>query len=350
MNERRTRVIIARMALFHRKPEPDPDESRMSLGEHLEELRACVARSLVALLVACLACIWPAKYLLELIARPVVLTLRRHGQPDSFLATGPVESLLVYIKVVLIFALIIAGPYVIYQLWGFVAAGLYKRERQWVRRLVPVSVGLFLAGVAFMYVFALLLSLNFLVGFSGWLPLPNPQPNALERVLLRVPTLEGLTSQPDIAHTPVVPLLVQDPPDPPEGALWVNMPDAKLKVRWPGETYSVQLLRDDQRALVTTHFRIGEYLSFVLILTIAFGLAFQMPLVVVFLARAGIVPVETFRKYRKIVILVILFIAGLLAPPDLLSHLMLSGPMLLLFELGLWLAARRERSVAAETP
>jgi sec-independent protein translocase protein TatC len=338
------------MALFRRKPEPDSDETRMSLGEHLEELRGCVARSLVALLVACLACIWPAKYLLEFIARPVVLTLRRHGQPDSFLATSPVESLLVYIKVVLIFALIIAGPYIIYQLWNFVAAGLYKRERQWVARLVPVSVGLFLAGVAFMYVFALLLSLNFLVGFSGWLPLPRATPNALERALLHVPTLGVPASQPGIDAAPVLPLLNDDPPNPPVGALWVNMPDAKLKLRWPSETYSVQLQRDDQRAMVTTHFRIGEYLSFVLILTIAFGTAFQMPLVVLFLARAGIVPVATFRKYRKIVILVILLIAGLLAPPDLLSHLMLSGPMLLLFELGLWLAARRERGEVPAAP
>ncbi len=335
------------MALFRRQREPSPDDTRMTLGEHLEELRACVARSLVALVAACLLCIWPAKYLLELVARPMVLALRKHGQPDSFLATGPVESLLVYIKVVLIFGLIVAGPYILHQLWSFIAKGLYRRERQWVRRLVPTSVGLFLAGVVFMYLFALLLSLNFLVGFSGWLPLPAAKPTALERTLLRLPETPAPTTQPSISDAPVVPLLEQDPCDPPVGMIWVNMPDAKLKVRWPGETYSVQVLRDDRRALVTTHFRIGEYLSFVLVLTVAFGVAFQMPLVVVFLARSGIVPVETLRKYRKIVILVVVFIAGLLAPPDLLSHLTLTAPMLLLFELGLFLAARGEKATTA---
>lgn len=328
------------MALFRRRAQTDPEATRMTLGEHLEELRVCVARSLIALLITCLACIWPSKYLLELIARPVVLVLRRHGQPDSFLATGPVETLLVYVKVVLIFGLVLGAPYILYQLWSFVAAGLYQRERQWVRRIVPISVGLFLAGVVFMYVFALMLSLNFLVGFSGWLPLPAPRPNALERTLLHVPQFTEPSSQPGIALAPVVPLLDEDPATPPVGSLWVNMPDGKLKVRWPGETYSLQLLRDDQRALVTTHFRIGEYLTFVLVLMIAFGTAFQMPLVVVFLVRTGLVPIETFKQYRKIVILIILFIAGLLAPPDLLSHLMLSGPMILLFELGLWVAAR----------
>ncbi len=313
----------------------------MTLGEHLDELRVRVMRCLIALIVACLACIWPAKYLLEIIARPMVLALRRHGQPDSFLATSPVETIVVYIKIVVIFGLLIAGPYVIYQLWGFVATGLHRHEKKWVYRLVPASIGLFLTGVVFMYVFVLLVTLNFLVGFGEWLPLPRAKPNIVEEKLLGIKRLELPTSGPAITDAPVVPLFNEDPADPPVGALWVNVADRKLKVRWPDETYSVQLLRDDRRAMVTTHFRIGEYLSFVLILMIAFGLAFQMPLVVVFLVRAGIVSVETFRKYRKIVILLIVIIAGCLAPPDLLSHLLLSGPMIGLFELGLLLARRR---------
>jgi Sec-independent protein secretion pathway component TatC len=338
------------MALFRRHGETDPEQTRMTLGEHLEELRGCLIRSLIALVAACLLCIWPAKYLLEFIARPAVLALRRHDQPDSFLAIGPVETLLVYIKVVLIFGLILSAPYILHQLWSFVAKGLYRRERAWVRRLVPTSVGLFIAGVVFMYLFALVLSLNFLVGFSNWLPLPSPKPTALDRLLLHISQPTVPETQPSIADAPRVPLLSDDPCDPPVGAVWIDMPGAKLKVRWPNETFSVQLQRDDRRAMVTTHFRIGEYLSFVLVLTIAFGLAFQMPLVVVFLARTGIVPVETLRKYRKVVVVVVVFIAGLLAPPDLLSHLTLTAPMLLLFEIGLFLAARGEKQAAARGP
>lgn len=313
----------------------------MTLGEHLEELRGCVIRSLVALVAACLLMIWPAKYLLEVIARPVVLALRRHGQPDSFLATGPVESILVYIKVVVIFGLVIAAPYILYQLWSFIAVGLHRHEKKWVHRIVPTSVGLFVAGVIFMYFFALLVSLNFLVGFSGWLPLPQPKPNALERLVLHTPKVELPESQPRMTEAPRVPLLDEDPPNPPAGSLWVNLPDSKLKLRLPDErTYSVQLLRDDRRALVTTHFRIGQYLTFVLLMTVAFGVAFQMPLAIVFLARTGIVPAATMRKHWRIVVLIIVFVAGLLAPPDLLSHLMLSGPMILLYWLGLVLAGR----------
>ncbi len=332
------------MAESKKLPSPDPDDLRMSLGDHLEALRGCVIRSLLALLLVCIACIWPAKYLLEIIARPMVLASRAHGQPDSFLATSPVESILVYIKVVIISGIIIAGPYIIWELWHFVAAGLYSHEKRWVYRLVPASVGLFMAGVIFMYTFVLIVSLNFLVGFGGWLPLPQGKPTALDRLLLGEREVQVPATQPALEEAPRIVLLDEDPAAPPVGAVWVNLSDRKLKVAVPNnETYSIQLLRDDARALVTNHFKIGEYLSFVLVLTIAFGVAFQMPLVVVFLVGAQIVSVQTLRSYRKIVIFIIVVIAGILAPPDLMSHLLLSGPMVVLFELGLLLAARTER-------
>ena len=322
------------------KRERGPEDTRMTLGEHLEELRGCLLRSLIALVLTCVLCIWPAKYLLAVLVRPVVLTLRAHGQPDTLLATSPVESIAVYIKVVLIAGLVIAGPYVLHQFWTFVAAGLYPREKTWVRRLVPTSVSLFAAGVIFGYVFALLLSLNFLVGFSDWLPLPKPHPTLLERKVLGLAPGEETTTRPASTTFPTIPVVDEDPNHAPPGSVWFNVLDSRLKVHTEERTYSYQFQRDERRAMVTTHFRIGEYLSFVLVLTLAFGTAFQLPLVVIFLVRSGIVPVATFRKYRKVVILVIVFLAGVLAPPDLLSHLLLSGPMILLFEVGLLVARR----------
>jgi Sec-independent protein secretion pathway component TatC len=319
----------------------------MTIGEHLDELRGCVARSLAALVVACLICIWPSRYLLEWLARPMVLAVRKYGQPDSFLATSPAENLLVYIKVVIIFGLILAAPYIIHQLWSFVASGLYPHEKRWVHRLVPLSVGLFVAGVLFMYAFVLVVSLNFLVGFSTWLPLPNPTPNFYERHLVGIRAPDLPASQPGVGPAPAVPLLGADPREPPVGAVWVNVSEQKLKVRALHETYSVQLLRDDRRALVTTHFRIGEYLSFVLTMVVAFGVAFQMPLVVAFLGRTGIVPAKTLRKYRRVVILAIAVVAGILAPPDLFSMLLLGVPMVGLFEVGLLFTGRKPMPAAA---
>lgn len=336
---------------------PDPDaqrkdesEGRMSIGEHLEELRGRVIRGLLAFVVVCIPCIWLARYLLALIARPVVLALRRHGQPDNFLQTSPVEAVLIYIKVVVIAGFVIAGPYILYQLWSFVAVGLYPHERKWVRRMIAPSIGLFLLGVAFMYSVVLLVSLNFLVGFGSWMRLPEVNPTAVERVLLGEREVTPPGSQPGIEASPTVPLLLADPQEPPAGHVWFNLRQNKLKLRGSdGNTYSLQLQQDTQRALVTTHFKIGQYLTFVLTMTIAFGVAFQMPLAVLFLVRSGIVPIATLRKYRKIVILIIVFTAGILAPPDVLSHLLLSGPMILLFEIGLLLARRSERRAASDS-
>ncbi len=320
----------------------------MTLGEHLEELRACILRSLAAIAIACILCIWPARYVLEILARPVILALRRHGQPDSFLATSPIEAFLIYVKVVLISGLIVAAPYVIHQIWSFIAAGLYPHERQKVTRLVPISVGLFMAGVVFMYAFALVVSLNFLIGFSTWLPLPRARPTALERLLLGEHGPQTVTTRPG-AEPVQVPALPDDPPQPRPGSVWFNQLERKLKFRGADGVYSVQLLRDDKRSLVTTHFKIGDYLTFVLVLTIAFGLGFQVPLVVVFLVRAGIVSIETLRRHRKIIIFGIVVITGGFTPPDLFSYLLLMGPMIGLFEVGM-LFAEREAKKRRQTP
>ena len=63
----------------------------MTIGEHLDELRACLVRSILALIIGCLLCIWHARYLLELLARPLIIALSVHGQPDNLLATSPVD-------------------------------------------------------------------------------------------------------------------------------------------------------------------------------------------------------------------------------------------------------------------
>ncbi|MFH1747703.1 MAG: twin-arginine translocase subunit TatC [Planctomycetota bacterium] len=321
--------------------------TRMTIGEHLDELRGCLIRSLLALFAACIVCIWPAKFLLWILVRPVVLALQANDQPTSLLATNPVENIVVYIKVVVIFGVILAGPYIIYQFWNFIAVGLYKREKAWVYKLVPISIGLFVTGVLFMYVFALVVSLNFLVGFSSWLPLPQPEPNFFERQVMRFGAETQPATQPTAGNWPTLPVLFEDPEEPPPGAVWFNDFEHRFKVCLGDRVYSYQFQRDDRRAMVTTHFKIGEYLSFVMVLTVAFGLAFQLPLVVIFLARSGLVPVEKFRKYRKPAILIIVFIAGMLAPPDLLSHVLLSGPMIVLFEIGLFLAGRQQAAKEA---
>ena len=313
----------------------------MSVGEHLDELRSRLIRCIVVYVVAVLLLIWPAKYLLSMIVRPAVLALQANNQPTTLLQTSPTETMLIYLKVIFAFALIITAPYTLFQIWQFVAAGLYPQEKRWVTRLVPWSVGLFFAGVSFMYAIVLLISLNFLINFSSWIPLPQPTPNALEKRLLQ---LSG--DSPEDSNIPVLPqfpIFAADPNDPQPGNYWVNSTDTYLKVRLKKHTWGAKLTQLDHRPLATTHFKIGDYLSFVFSMTIAFGLAFQVPLIVLALVKMRIFSVAQLQKMRGYVYLIIAIVAGILAPPEFLSHMLLWVPMLLLFESGLLIAGRSER-------
>lgn len=319
------------------KPRSDnPEEYKMTLGEHLDELRGCLVRSLAALVAACVLCAWPAQFLLEWTVQPLKLALREHGQPETLLATSPTESLLVYLKVVIFLGLTIASPYVIHQIWSFVGKGLYAREKTWVYKLAPASAGLFVVGVAFMYVFVLYLSLSFLIGFGTWLPSPPAQATWIQALLGAQPRPPATQPAPGPAPSSI-PVVFEDPREPKPGDVWLNATEMKLKAQAADRTVSVHVQDDSRQSLVTTHFRIGDYLTFVMVLALGFGLAFQIPLVVIFLVRSGIAPRATLARSRKFVVLIIVIIAGALAPPDLVSHLLLAGPMILLFELGLWL-------------
>lgn len=321
------------------EPRPDAlDEARMSVGEHLDELRTRLVRCLVAFFVIALLLIYPAKDLLSLIVRPVVIALQANNQIDTLLQTSPTEMMMIYLKVVLVFALILSAPYTIYQVWQFVAAGLYDHEKHWVTRLVPWSVGLFFAGVTFMYTIVLLVSLNFLINFSSWIPLPNPELNYWEQTVVgAAPDVPRDPNDPTLLNVPV---LATDPVEPKPGDTWFNATQSKLKVRGQDHVWGVMLQQLDHRPLATTHFKIGDYLNFVLSMTIAFGLAFQMPLIVLAIVKMQIFSVQQLQKMRGYVYLTIAVAAGILAPPEFLSHMLLWIPMMLLYEGGLWMASK----------
>ncbi|MCA9243950.1 MAG: preprotein translocase subunit TatC [Phycisphaerales bacterium] len=305
-------------------------------------------RSLIALVASFLICLWPAQYALKVVARPVLVAMKAHNQPTTFLSTGPLEGVIIYLKMVLALSLIIAGPYIIYQIWHFVAQGLYTKERQWVYKMVPFSIGLFLLGVAFMYFFVLVISLHFLIGFTTWFPMPNLEPTFIENMVIgeHSPT-SPVDIATDLAGKPGVAVLSHDPENPIDGAVWVNRTTHELRAQIGGETYAMEMTPTHGGSMMLTHFRFSEYISFLLVITIAFGLAFQSPLVVLFLTVSNLVPLETMRKSRRMIILLIVIVAAFLSPADLMSHVMLSTCMILLFEAGMLLSARYERKRAA---
>lgn len=241
-----------------------PEDSFLS---HLIELRDRLIRALIAIGIVFI-CLFPwAKELYALLAQPLLATLPQGGQ---MIATDVIGVFLVPMKVALMLAFLIALPYVLYQVWAFVAPGLYAHEKRLALPLVTASVLLFFVGMAFAY---------FLV----------------------FPTVFGFMSQ--VA---------------PEGVAWMT--------------------------------DIEKYLSFVLTTFVAFGVTFEVPVVVVVMVYAGIVEVAKLREWRPYMIVGAFVVGAVFTPPDVISQLMMAIPLCLLFELGLFLARFVGERSAHATP
>jgi sec-independent protein translocase protein TatC len=222
---------------------------------HLFELRDRLIRALLSVAIV-FVCLFPwAKELYALLAQPLLASLPQGGQ---MIATDVIGVFLVPMKVALMVAFLIALPYVLYQIWAFVAPGLYANEKRLALPLVAASVILFFVGMAFAY---------FLV----------------------FPTVFGFMSK--VA---------------PEGVAWMT--------------------------------DIEKYLSFVMSSFIAFGVTFEVPVVVIILVRMRIVELATLREWRPYVIVGAFVVGAIFTPPDIISQLLLAIPLCLLYELGMLMA------------
>ena len=140
---------------------------RMSLPDHLNELRRRVFISVMAILVTTIGVFFFHQELTEFVYRPFWEASEVHGISDAKIqALKPGEGFLQTIKLCLLVAIMIASPIVLWQMWGFVAAGLYPHERKAVRAFFPVSIGLFALGVVAAYLLLIPFGLRFLIGFD----------------------------------------------------------------------------------------------------------------------------------------------------------------------------------------
>jgi Sec-independent protein secretion pathway component TatC len=148
-----------------------------------------------------------------------------------------------------------------------------------------------------------------------------------------------------------LPMLAEDPAHPQPGDIWFNTDRQELRYATDDGVRSVPSTLLAQRTPVSNQFRLREYVHFVLTLSLGFGVAFQLPLVVIFLVLLGILRREQIAKARRYVVLLIVVAAAVLTPPDLGSQLLLALPMMLLFEVGMLVARlverRRDREAAA---
>ena len=222
---------------------PKPDElagTEAPFVSHLVELRDRLVRALIAVVVAFIAlAVWPGPAgLYDLLAEPMVAHL---PEGTKLIATNVISPILVPLKITLMAAFLIALPVVLYQVWGFVAPGLYSHEKKMVLPLVVSSTLLFLLGVAFCYFLVIPGMSKFIQAFA--------------------PT--AITAAPDIE----------------------------------------------------------QYFGFVLTLFFVFGIAFEVPVAVIVLARIGVVTIEQLRRFRGYFIVGAFIVAAVVTPPDVISQL-----------------------------
>lgn len=224
---------------------------------HLLELRNRLLYAIAAVLIVFVPLALKSEVLYHLLAEPLLKVLPSNG---TMIATNPLSAFLTPLKLALYMSVVLTIPFLLYQVWAFIAPGLYKHERKLVWPLMASSTLLFYAGMAFAYFVVFPLVFSFLSGVT------------------------------------------------------------------PG---GVQFMPD-----------IKEYQEFVFTLFFAFGIAFELPVAMVLMIRAGIVNPETLAAKRQYVVLWIFVIAMVITPPDVFSQTLLAIPMLLLFEIGLFVGRR----------
>lgn len=239
---------------------PDHDElagTEQPFVAHLIELRNRLLYAAYGLVAAtALLAIWPGpSRLIDIIAAPI----RAHMPVDAkLIAVGVFSPFFIPLKVLMMAAVLLALPWLIYQAWAFIAPGLYSHEKRFALPLIVFGSALAYGGIAFVQLFVLDRMFGFIQNF----------------------TPESVAATPDIA----------------------------------------------------------SYVEAILGLYIAFGMAFQVPIVVVLLVKVGLVTVEQLTAFRGYFIVVAFVIAAVITPPDVFSQLALAVPMCFLYEAGIWVA------------
>ncbi|CAO0820629.1 Sec-independent protein translocase protein TatC [Desulfarculales bacterium] len=246
------------------KPKGEEAPSRMSFLEHLGELRNRLIYSAYAMLGAFMVAFCFKEHLYDLLKKPLEPYLPAGAR---LIYTSPAELFFTYMKVSLLAGAIVASPVIFYQLWKFVAPGLYEKERKLVWPFVFTSSGLFIVGALFCYLVVFPFMFDFFMGLS---------------------TAE------------IVPML-----------------------------------------------KVNEYLSFSFTILMAFGLAFETPLILFFLAKLGLIDAKMLRKHRRYAILGIFIIAAVVSPtPDAITQTLMAIPLMVLYEFSIILIARVEKTKA----
>jgi sec-independent protein translocase protein TatC len=261
------------------------EDSSAPLIEHLAELRTRLIRSVIAFLIAMIACFTVAEPILEFLAEPIAEVLKSRGENPQLIFTAPQEKFFVLIRISVIFGIGLAFPVIAHQLWRFVAPGLYRSEKNAFLPFVIASPALFLLGAAFAHYVVTPLAMNFFIGFSD-----------------AIPALVNIVS----GTAPIG-----------------EIQDEELRTVFLGS--------------------VRESLDLSLKFIFAFGLCFQLPVLLTLMGMAGLVSAEGLGNVRKYAVVGILVLAALVTPPDVITQLILFVVVYGLYEVSIQLVRIVER-------
>ena len=244
------------------------DDKQPFLG-HLEELRKRLVACAIAVGVGFVASYAFSERLFQVLILPLKAVM---PAGERLIFTNLPEMFFTYLKVAFLSGILLVAPFIFYQLWMFVAPGLYRNEKKFVIPFVITSTILFVGGSLFGYFVVFPFGFKFFIGFS------NEYVKALPSV--------------------------------------------------------------------------KEYFSFAIKLLFAFGLVFELPVVIFFLTKMGIVTPEVLRKKRKYAILLTFVLGAILTPPDVITQCMMAVPLILLYEIGILVSVmarkKKEEKLKAE--
>ncbi|WP_435229620.1 twin-arginine translocase subunit TatC [Pseudopelagicola sp. nBUS_20] len=275
------------------------EDSSAPLIEHLAELRTRLIRSVIALLVGVTICFIPisgdfiAVHILDFLLQPIEDSLRALGDPSPTLQyTSPQEYLFTLFRISLVFGFALAFPAIAFQMWRFVAPGLYKNERGAFLPFVVASPFMFLLGATFAHLVVTPLAMAFFLGFAD---------------------VSSIFANLLAANVSELPIDAAKVPETSEG----------IKVTFFG--------------------KVNESLDITLKFIMAFGLCFQLPVLLTLMGKAGLVSAEGLGSVRKYAMVGILVLAALVTPPDVVTQVILFTVVYGLYEISIFLVKRVER-------
>ncbi len=271
----------------------DIDSTAAPLIEHLAELRTRLIRSVLAFVVCMIASFAVSRPIFNFLAIPLMDAMRDFGQQPELIYTGLQQGFMVQVRISIFGGFVFAFPIIAHQLWRFVAPGLYRQEKRAFLPFLIASPVLFLVGAAFAYFAVLPLAFRFFLGFQQF----------------------GANFGADLQAL--------------EGAMAAD------------ETLTVQFLGT-----------INEYLGLTMQFIVAFGLCFQLPVLLTLMGKAELISAQSLMDVRRYAIVGILILAAIVTPPDVVTQVLLFAVVYSLYEISIFLVKlverQRERELRAQ--